>query len=378
MNILLIQKISAIAGSEFYILKLLPELQKNGLNVRMIVLYEPAYEKVIDEFTAKLDESNIPSHRIIAGKFPGPSVIRKISNIISTYDIALVHSNLIYSDLTIGLTRLFSKKSFKIISVKHGYEATYAAKYGIDPSHKRIDFTYVVFKLTEKLIDRTIFITEGLQKLYVGLGITKMEQSEIIHFGFDFDDNYKVDDSLKMGHPQLVIVGRLEHVKGHRFAFAALKALKDKYPDISLIVVGWGALTDQLKEMAQTAGLEKHVHFVGRKTNPRDYMASSDVVLMPSVAEGFGIVLLEAASVKKPVVAFDVYSPKELFLHNKEILLAKAFDVADYTNQIDSLLSNKDFYDEISENFFLKLKNYYSLERMVQQTIAAYKRTLSS
>jgi glycosyltransferase involved in cell wall biosynthesis len=378
MNVLLIQKISAIAGSEFYILKLLPELQKNGLNVRMVVMYEPAYEKVIDEFTAKLDESNIPSHRIIAGKFPGPSVIRKISNIISIHDISLVHSNLVFSDLTIGLTKLFSRKSFKIVSVKHGYEATYAAKYGIDPSHKRIDFTYVVFKLAESFVDRTIFITEGLQKLYVGLGITKLERSEIIHFGFDFDDNYKVDDSLKFGHPQLVIVGRLEHVKGHRFAFAALKTLKNKYPNISLVVVGWGSLTENLKEMAQLAGLENNVHFVGRKTNPRDYMASSDVVLMPSVAEGFGIVLLEAASVKKPVVAFDVYSPKELFCHNKEILLAKAFDVEEYTNHIDSLLSNKDFYDEISENFFVKLKNYYSLNRMVNQTIEAYNRALSS
>lgn len=341
-------------------------------------MYEPAYESVIDEYTSKLVELNIPHDRIIVGKYPSIPLVRKIAKIISTHDISLVHSNLVFSDLTVGLAKFFSRKSFKIISVKHGYEATYAAKYGIDPSHKKIDFTYAVFKIAESFIDRTIFITEGLQKLYVGLGITKIERSEIIHFGFDFDDNYKVDESLKFGHPQLVIVGRLEHVKGHRYAFAALKTLKNKYPNISLVIVGWGSLTDELKEMAKREGLEHNVHFVGRKTNPRDYMASSDVVLMPSVAEGFGIVLLEAASVKRPVVAFDVYSPKELFCHNKEILLAKAFDVEEYTNHIDNLLADKEFYAQISGNFFSKLKNYYSLKRMVDQTIAAYKRALES
>jgi len=378
MKILLTQKVAAIAGSEFYIANVLPALSRRGHEVAFLMLYEEKFIDVVDGFEQRLQNSGIRVYKILAAKIPGPKTVLNIARLIEEQKFDIVQSNLLYADLTMSLVKVFCRTKFKLITAKHGYEASYTSAHGFDPSHKRYDYTYLVFKFAGFFVDSTFTITKGLFQLFTGLGISKVPETRVIHYGFDFDDSYKISEEFRFGSPQLVIVGRIVSFKGHKFAIEALSILAKKYPDITLVIVGWGPLEEELKALAQKLGVEKNVKFVGKQYNARDYMATSDVVLVPSISEGFGIVILEGVSVKRPVVAFDVYSPKELFEHRKEIMLAKPYDVSDYAGLIDELLSDKELSTTIAGNAYDKLKRYYNSDRMAEETIQLYEDVLGS
>ncbi|MFZ2005985.1 MAG: glycosyltransferase family 4 protein [Stellaceae bacterium] len=113
------------------------------------------------------------------------------------------------------------------------------------------------------------------------------------------------------GKTVLLTVGRLsaaEHGKGHDRVIAALPALAASQPDIAYLIVGEGDDRPRLLELARATGVADRVLFTGAVSDTElpDYYRAADVFVMPSVQEGFGIVLLEAAASGLPVVAGNI------------------------------------------------------------------------
>src|SRR5690606_33699004 len=95
-----------------------------------------------------------------------------------------------------------------------------------------------------------------------------------------------------------------------------------------------GALVDtayvqQLRDTAARHGIADRVHFAGFQRNPADYMAAMDVVLHTSVeAEPFGLVVLEAMALRKPVVTTTTGGPRDVVLDGVTGFLTPAGDPA--------------------------------------------------
>ena len=110
---------------------------------------------------------------------------------------------------------------------------------------------------------------------------------------------------------QVLSAGSLIRVKGFALAVKAFKEFTEKRPDSNLSIVGRGPEEPRLRALVQKSGLSDKVKFWGEM--PRDKLlsmiASSDVVLFPSLRDGGGTVVIEAMSVAKPVVCLDVGGP---------------------------------------------------------------------
>jgi phosphatidylinositol alpha-1,6-mannosyltransferase len=108
--------------------------------------------------------------------------------------------------------------------------------------------------------------------------------------------------------PVLLTVGRLaasERYKGHEQVFAALPALRQKYPNLVHVVAGDGDDRARLEQRAaELSGDPAAVRFLGfvPEAELPDLYRLADVYVMPSSQEGFGIVYLEAAACGVPVV----------------------------------------------------------------------------
>lgn len=107
------------------------------------------------------------------------------------------------------------------------------------------------------------------------------------------------------GEKVIVSVGRLTYQKGHRHLLKAVKYLRDEGLAVRLIILGEGELRPKLEAQISSSGLAECVALPGFVENPYRYMARADVVVMPSVYEGFSNVLIEALACGAPVVSTD-------------------------------------------------------------------------
>jgi glycosyltransferase involved in cell wall biosynthesis len=117
-----------------------------------------------------------------------------------------------------------------------------------------------------------------------------------------------------------LFLGRLVPVKNLSwFINATSQILKEQ--NYLLLIVGEGSERARLEEQVKQLSLEKHVRFESWTNNPEGYLASSTALVLPSLAEGYGRVVLEAREAKCPVIMtdvgvanYEVHSSKDVYI----------------------------------------------------------------
>lgn len=377
MKILHSSKIIGIAGSENYFLNILPELNKEpDITIEFLLLTPHDKKGTEDAFRERIEAKGVKTQTLYYKEYPTPKVQYQISKIYKNGNYDACHTHLIHADFFFAVTKMTLCRSMVLFSTKHGYDEGYNNQYGFDPQHNQKDLYWRIARFSEKQVNRAFAISKGLYNLYEGLGICPAEKLDMIHYGFDLPDEATFDDSYRKAKVQLAMVGRLTGFKGHRYALEAIKVLKTRYDDLKLVIVGSGPLEEELKAMTKELDIESHVEFIGYHPNGRGFMDASDIVLIPSRAEGFGVVVLEAFAAKRPVVAFNVPSLDEHIIDQKSGRLIPPYDVEQYADAIDHLIQHPELRDEFAQEAYHKLRNYYTLDRMKQQTIEFYKNQL--
>lgn len=131
----------------------------------------------------------------------------------------------------------------------------------------------------------------------------------------------KIRDNLTLG-----FVGRLEPVKGVQYLLDALKMLKKKHNlTPKTILIGDGSLRHGFEHYVRSNNLS-NVHFVGATTDVANALKHIDILIIPSLSEGFGLVVLEGLVAGKIVVASDLPVIRDLIINGKNGVL---FPVAD-------------------------------------------------
>jgi glycosyltransferase EpsF len=118
------------------------------------------------------------------------------------------------------------------------------------------------------------------------------------------NDLFGLDDACL----KVIQVGRLQAVKNHSFSLKIASELKSRGVCFKMFFVGQGPLQVELVKEAQRAGLQKEVVFLGVREDIPQLMAGADAMLMPSVHEGFPVVLVEAQAAGLPSLISDTIS----------------------------------------------------------------------
>jgi len=136
----------------------------------------------------------------------------------------------------------------------------------------------------------------------------------ILPCGLDFSpfhadvgrESIRAELGIPPGSPVLGHVGRFEPVKNHAYLLRVTKVLLAAMPDIHLVLVGDGPLRQSTEQLAAELGLDGHVTFTGLRDDvPRIMKGAFDVLLLPSLHEGLGLVLLEAQAAGIPCLCSD-------------------------------------------------------------------------
>lgn len=378
VKVLLIQKMAGIAGSENYFLNLLPRMVTSGIEAHFLCVQKPGDSAMNLVFARTLEEAGVKVHLIDSAASLSFRLIRAIHRLIRTEHYDIVQTNLIHADVWGAIIKRFLMPDMVLVSVKHGYSESYQARHGLDPAHVGLDRFSLLTRWAGRKADRIVTISQGLRQLLTGAGLADAAKCRVIPYGFSFDDAVSSfpAHAVRFGEPQLLIVGRLVEVKQHRLVLDILPELVRRFPRLKLVIVGAGPLEGDLKALAEARGIADSVEWQGFRKNVHDYFRASDVLVLPSAAEGFGLVILEAWHNKIPVLAFDVPAPNEIICDGETGVLVPPFDTAALLDRLSSLLSDPATARAMGERGQAAYRDRYTLDVMHESTLALYREVL--
>jgi len=248
-----------------------------------------------------------------------------------------------------------NKKKYCLI---HGKEINHARGSGIN---KRL---LKVLNNVEKVIANSKYT----KNLAIEIGV-KEENIIVINPGIDpikdLDQKSleKVESLLKVKSPRLITVSRFDKRKNHEKVIMALRNLKQIYPDIIYICIGYGDEEENIKDLVKELDLEGQVMFF--KDISEDLknalVAKSNIFVMPSTIykssdEGFGIAYTEAAQLSVPSIGGKDGGASDAIDHGKTGLICDGNNLDDIYSSINSMFENKKYleYGKNAKEFVTK------------------------
>jgi len=136
--------------------------------------------------------------------------------------------------------------------------------------------------------------------------------------------------------PVVLTPARLDPIKGH----ATLLAAAVKVPDTTFVFAGEGSAREALTAYACRLGVADRVRFLGHRSDIPDLLATSDLVVLPSLCEGFGLAVAEAMAAGKAVIATAAGAVPEIVRHGETGLLVQPADPDALASAIRGLLAD--------------------------------------
>jgi len=192
---------------------------------------------------------------------------------------------------------------------------------------------------------------------------------------FSIGESHEKHDDVK-----LLCVANLIPIKGHKYLFEAVKAIREKHPDLKLGVdiVGRGPSEAELKEYVQKNEIPD-IRFHGYVPHEKvsDFMRETDIFTLPSVYESFGNVCLEAMACKKPVMIFSGQGIDELLENGVSGMIAEKGNQRDYTDKLEQLILSDDLRKRIAANG-RRIAEEYTWDRSAKSIIRALERVVDA
>jgi len=151
-------------------------------------------------------------------------------------------------------------------------------------------------------------------------------QATVVHNGVKLPGTEEYEESILKLRAELGIspqdkivgfIGRLNTPKGVHAYIRMVPIVRTQYPNAKIIIVGDGPMRQELENYAESLGVRDDIAFLGFRRDARLIMRLLDVLVVPSIRESFGNVVIEAAFAKKPVVASCVDGLAETIVDGK-------------------------------------------------------------
>lgn len=174
--------------------------------------------------------------------------------------------------------------------------------------------------------------------------------------------NQRTKEPRKIKHsnhpPKLGSVGNLNPQKGYKYLIRAMKLIVEDYPHATLEIIGDGPDKKSLQALIKELKLEHNVTLMGRKSDPLGFVEKWDVFILSSIAETFGIVLLEAMSVGVPIVATKVGGVKDVVEDGKSGMLIPVKNPKEIAQTVDELLRRPALAAQLARGGKARLKKF--------------------
>ena len=381
MLVLHLIKATGIAGAERHLLTLLPELRTSGVDARLCVLTEP--DRLVPEIEQAARDAGIPFERVVIRSNADFALIGRLIKLFRTHKPDIVHTHLLHADLFgIPAARLAGVK--RVITSRHN-----------DDVFRQSIHWRAIHWLQWRMLDAGIAISDAIRQFCIAVEGAPARKVHTIHYGLASDLSPNPSPNLERGantFPPSEIVGaaymppvdqttlkigmicRLIPQKGVEYGIEAFARLAPDYRDARLIIAGDGDSRTELEALVRRRNVQDRVEFLGWQSDVAPIMSGLDVFLMPSLWEGFGLVLLEAMSHHLPIIASRVSAIPEIVLDGETGILVTPRDVDGLQAALRRLLDEPTLRTRMGDAGAVRLRDHFSEAQMIDATYTLYQK----
>lgn len=369
MRVVHIIKATRIGGAERHLLILLTELRQRQVDAHLLMLVEP--HNLMTEMVAEAERRQIPVQRVIIYRDADTYVIFRLRRILRQLKPDIVHTHLIHADLF----GMLAAKSAGIRTILTG-------------RHNDDDFRYhpAVKTLNRWLwrgLSGGIAISDAIKQFTTTIEGAPADKVHVVTYGIEYTritpaetEKARAAIRAELGlAPDTLLIGmacRLVEQKGVTYALQAFEQIYYEMREVHFVIAGEGELQPLLEAEARQREVAPRTHFTGWRRDALAFLAGLDVFLMPSLWEGFGLVLLEAMSRRIPVIASAVSAIPEVVAHGESGLLVPPRDPKAIADALRLLLPDRELRLYMGLNGEDRLESLFSAARMADETVAVY------
>jgi len=292
------------------------------------------------------------------------------------YDIVHTHSS---KAGALGRLAASLAGSGKIVHTPHGH--VFYGYFG--PLTNR--FVIFIERVLGKITDRLITLTERGKEEHVALKIMPAEKIIPVYSGIVLE-NFRNFNALGGNLPPVLknapkgfrigLLARLVPVKGHRVLLDAVPHVIRSVPEALFFLAGDGPLRKDLERECRKRSIISSVFFLGNLEDARSFIHEMDLLVLPSLNEGMGRVLLEAQAMGKPVIGTRVGGIPEVIREGETGLVVPPQDPEALANAILKLLKDEKKRQAMGEAARRWVDEKFGVHEMVTKISRLYEELL--
>ena len=325
------------------------------------------------KFSQELSKLDIQIFSVDMSRQLALKPIRQIRDIILQSRIDLVHSQGARADF-------FARIAGKIADSPHILCTVAMPVEGFDVTPLRKRVYRFIDQFSENYVDRYLVVSNALkQSLTLRRGISS-ERVVRIYNGIEVNEyqpNLKLNNiRSEWGIPQteslVGAIGRLVWQKGLEHLIQAAPEILAAVPDAWFLVVGKGPLRPNLEALASQLNISDRIIFTGFRSDIREILSTIDILVIPSLLEGFPIITLEAMAMAKPIVATQILGMNEQISDGVEGILVPPKNPKALGAAVLSLLQDRKLASRLGAAARSRVESSFSVEKMVRETEKVY------
>lgn len=354
----------SVGGAEKLVLKLANNIDHQRFEVYVCCLKVLRGNAIANDFTKLSAPIHVVNHKYLYD----PRMFLDVAQFIRKYDIDIIHTHLIYSDIIGRISGSIMRRP--VISTLHNVPQAY--------DQDRFDRRLLGRMTARYLAQMLVPVAARLGELFVQEWGIPEDRIQPIYPGVGMEDYIGIpaQRSQREGYngPVITTVGRLTPQKAQHHLLDAAKIVLEQCPAARFMIVGQGHLHSQLVAQAETLGIADRVTFAGVRHDIPNVLAESDIFVLSSLWEGLPATAIEAMAAACPVVLTDVGSNKELAKSGVHGLIVPPSDVPALAKALIELLKNEERRVAMGLAGRERVQQEFSIAALARQHEALYER----
>ncbi|AXV42370.1 N-acetyl-alpha-D-glucosaminyl L-malate synthase BshA [Staphylococcus warneri] len=298
----------------------------------------------------------------------------KISEVIKEYDLDILHMHYAVPHAICGiLAKQMSGKDIKIMTTLHGTDITVlgydhslkgAIKFGIEESD-------IVTSVSHSLAEQTKEIIHTDKEIVPIYNFVRENEFPTRH-----DETFKTDYGISPNEKVLIHVSNFRSVKRIDTIIETFAKVHEKIPS-KLVLLGDGPELIDMRQKTRDLGVEEHVLFLGKQDNVSAFYQLSDLVLLLSEKESFGLTLLEAMKTGVVPIGSNAGGIKEVIKHGETGYIVDVGDSEQAAQYAIKLLQDRKLYEQFQSQMLLDIEQRFGSELITDQYEYYYRKMLN-